>query len=137
VAILLSQLDVFAPGADLKTEMALKANALVPSDATYKNPLIVVAPKHHQQPPQGGELRCCSRIQSIVRSQVLSSCFQFLPTFHQLLQSQCYSNRQFSTIPYRKWCGKQRPWNMGSLPCDSKSVCHHLLPFQNQRTTSL
>ena len=53
---------VFAPGADPKTEMALKANALVPSDATYENPLIVVAPKRHQQPPQDGELRCCSRI---------------------------------------------------------------------------
>jgi hypothetical protein len=54
------KLNVFAPGADPKTETALKANALVPSDATYENPLIVVAPKHHQQPPQDGELSCCS-----------------------------------------------------------------------------
>jgi hypothetical protein len=54
---------VFAPGADPKTEIALKANALVPGDATYENPLIVVAPKQHQQPPQqDGELQCCSRI---------------------------------------------------------------------------
>ena len=53
-------LHVFAPGADPNTETALKANALVPSDATYENPLIVVAPKHQQQPPQqqDGELRC-------------------------------------------------------------------------------
>jgi hypothetical protein len=50
---------VFAPGADPKTETALKANALVPSDATYENPLIVVAPKQQQQ---DGELRCFSRI---------------------------------------------------------------------------
>ena len=53
---------VFGPGADPKTETALKANALVPSDATYENPLIVVAPRHHQQPPQDGELRCFSCI---------------------------------------------------------------------------
>jgi hypothetical protein len=53
---------VFAPGADPKTETALKANALVPSDATYENPLIVVAPKHQQQPQQDGELSCCSLI---------------------------------------------------------------------------
>jgi hypothetical protein len=46
---------VFAPGADPKTEMALKANALVPSYATYENPLIVVAPKPHYQ-QQLGEL---------------------------------------------------------------------------------
>jgi hypothetical protein len=46
---------VFPPGADPKTETALKANALVPSDATYDNPLIVVAPKPQQQPPQDGE----------------------------------------------------------------------------------
>jgi hypothetical protein len=51
---------VFAPGADSKTEAALKANALVPSDATYENPLIVVAPKPQQQ--QAGELSCCSLI---------------------------------------------------------------------------
>jgi hypothetical protein len=50
-----AMLHVFAPGADPKTEMALKANALVPSDATYENPLIVVAPKRHQQLPQDGE----------------------------------------------------------------------------------
>jgi hypothetical protein len=57
------ELHVFAPGADPRTDTALKANALVPSDATYENPLIVVAPKPHQQPPpQYGELRCCSRI---------------------------------------------------------------------------
>ena len=50
------KLNVFAPGADPKTETALKANALVPSDATYENPLIVVAPE------ADGELRCCSCI---------------------------------------------------------------------------
>jgi hypothetical protein len=53
-----AMLHVFAPGADPKTETALKANALIPSDATYENPLIVVAPKPHQQPQQDGELRC-------------------------------------------------------------------------------
>jgi hypothetical protein len=35
---------VFAPSADPRTDTALKANALVPSNATYENPLIVVAP---------------------------------------------------------------------------------------------
>jgi hypothetical protein len=54
-------LDVFAPGGDPKTETALQANALVPSDATYENPLIVVAPKPQQQ-QQLGELSCCSLI---------------------------------------------------------------------------
>ena len=62
LAVAAPELDVFAPGADPKTDPALEANALVPSDATYENPLIVVAPKPQQQPPQNGELRCCSRI---------------------------------------------------------------------------
>jgi hypothetical protein len=55
LAVAAPELHVFAPGADPKTETALKANALVPSDATYENPLIVVAPKPHYQ-QQLGEL---------------------------------------------------------------------------------
>ena len=54
LAVAAPMLHVFAPGADPKTETALEANALVPSDATYENPLIVVAPKPQQQ--QAGEL---------------------------------------------------------------------------------
>ena len=55
LAVAAPMLLVFAPGADPKTETALKANALVPSDTSSKNPLIVVAPKHQQQQPQDGE----------------------------------------------------------------------------------
>ena len=46
---------VFAPGADPKTEDALDPGDPVPGDTSSKNPLIVVAPKHHQQLPQDGE----------------------------------------------------------------------------------
>jgi hypothetical protein len=64
-----AMLDVFAPGADPKTETALKANALVPSPATYENPLIVVAPKPHQPPPQDCEsARCSSCVFSLPQS---------------------------------------------------------------------
>jgi hypothetical protein len=55
-------LHVFAPGADPKTETALDPGDPVPGDTSSKNPLIVVAPKPHQQPPQDGELRYVSRI---------------------------------------------------------------------------
>ena len=50
-------LHVFAPGADPKTETALDPGDPVPGDTSSKNPLIVVAPKPHQQPQQDGELR--------------------------------------------------------------------------------
>jgi hypothetical protein len=53
-----AMLHVFAPGADPKSEDALDPGDPVPGDTSSKNPLIVVAPKHHQQPPQDGELRC-------------------------------------------------------------------------------
>ena len=53
-----AMLHVFAPGADPKTETALDPGDPVPGDTSSKNPLIVVAPKHHQEPPQDGELRC-------------------------------------------------------------------------------
>jgi hypothetical protein len=63
-----AMLDVFAPGADPRTDTALKANALVPGDTSSKNPLIVVAPKH-QQPPQDGEsVRCSSCVFSLSQS---------------------------------------------------------------------
>jgi hypothetical protein len=48
-------LDVFAPGADPKTEDTLDPGDPVPGDTTSKNPLIVVAPKPHYQ-QQVGEL---------------------------------------------------------------------------------
>jgi hypothetical protein len=54
---------VFAPGADPKTEDTLDPGNPMPGNTSSKNPLIVVTPKEHQQPPwQDGELRCCSRI---------------------------------------------------------------------------
>jgi hypothetical protein len=133
-----AMLNVFAPGADPKTDDTLDPGDPVSGDTSSKNPLIVVAPKHHQQPPQDGELSCCSRI-LVFQVFFAHKCYHLVSNvcpFHHLLQSQCYSNQQFSMVPYRKWCGKQRPWNMGSLPCCSKLVCHPL-PFQNQRTTSL
>ena len=52
-----AMLRVFAPGADPKTETALDPGDPVPGDTSSKNPLIVVAPKPHQQPQQDGELR--------------------------------------------------------------------------------
>jgi hypothetical protein len=75
---------VFAPGADPKTEMALKANALVPSDATYENPLIVVAPE------ADGELRCCSCIflYSTCCSNMKIPVF-FINTVRQYAHSRC------------------------------------------------
>jgi hypothetical protein len=54
-------LDVFAPGADPKTEDTLDPGDPVPGDTSSKNPLIVVAPKPQQQ-QQLGELSCCSLI---------------------------------------------------------------------------
>jgi hypothetical protein len=62
LAVAAPLLDVFAPGADPKTEDTLDPGDPVPGDTSSKNPLIVVAPKPHQQPQQDGELRCCSRI---------------------------------------------------------------------------
>jgi hypothetical protein len=57
-----AMLHVFAPGADPKTETALDPGDPVPGDTSSKNPLIVVAPKPHQQPQQDGELRYVSCI---------------------------------------------------------------------------
>jgi hypothetical protein len=62
LAVAAPELDVFAPGADPKTEDHLDPGDPVPGDTSSKNPLIVVAPKHQQPPQQDGELRCCSRI---------------------------------------------------------------------------
>jgi hypothetical protein len=62
LAVAAPELDVFATGADPKTEGSLDPGDPVPGDTSSKNPLIAVAPKPHQQPPQNGELRCCSCI---------------------------------------------------------------------------
>jgi hypothetical protein len=52
-------LNVFAPGADPKTEDTLDLGDPVPGNTSSKSPLIVVAPKQQQQ---HGELHCWSRI---------------------------------------------------------------------------
>jgi hypothetical protein len=77
---------VFAPGADPKTEDPLGPGGPMPGDTSSKNPLIVVSPKHQQQPPQDGELRCCSRILGLnVLLQIRKSCLTLL--LHHTIES--------------------------------------------------
>ena len=82
-----AMLDVFAPGADPKSEDTLDPGDPVPGGTSSKNPLIVVAPKPHLQ-QQVGELSCCSRIPFLhffilfiesVREFVLTNSFTVLP----------------------------------------------------------